>query len=80
MMDDKLEFAKRYSFGDNISREGFEANEDSTIIARSDKEQYNVPHYHITDSIFLGKNQIYCSRNNIWAVIINKTESNYEIY
>jgi len=64
--NEKLEYAdKTYSVGDTISRKGIKSNSDTVVITNNTKA-----HYFGTDNdIFVGERQVYCGKNNVWAVV-----------
>ena len=76
--EEQLQYASvNYSVGDLITRDNFCSNRDSTKIIE------DIRLYHMFgDSVYLGKTQIFCGTNKVWAM--NKTrennEPNYEIY
>ena len=75
-----LQYAQdNYAIGDEISRKGFSANR-NTVTIKSGDQGY---HYYYED-IYLGKNQIYCGENKVWAVNLfrssNDNTPSYEIY
>jgi len=75
-----LQYAKdNYSIGDRISRKGFKTNCDTVII-----ESGNQGHHHYYQDIYLGRNQIYCGDNKVWAVNLSRSNNDntpqYEIY
>ena len=78
--EEMLQYAKdNYSIGDRISRKGFSTNRNTVTIERGEQDY----HYWYED-IYLGKNQIYCGNNKVWAVNLSRSNNDntpqYEIY
>lgn len=74
-----LQYAQdNYAIGDEISRKGFSTNR-NTVIIKSGSQGY----HHYCRDIYLGRNQIYCGDNKVWAVNLSRSNNNtpqYEIY
>lgn len=77
--EEKLQYAiDNYSIGNKVSRKNFYSNDSECYIIKSDSD-----HHFFGESIYLGKTQIYCGRNHVWAknlTIKTKQTTNYEIY